>query len=327
MSRIHPLVRWHLLLFIALPVASVHADWIAETANKMGTRVEIEVWHDDASSAKELIAAGMAEFDRIEAAMSTYRPDSILTYVNENAASRAVEVDAELFDLISRALELSRLTDGAFDISYDSVGQFYDYRERQRPASGAIEAGLGTIDYRLIELDSSASTIRFLQPGVRVNLGGIAKGYACEAVTALLKSRGVTSALVSAGGDTRLLGDRGNGPWIVGVRDPDDESGVVTRLAAKDEAVSTSGDYERFFIEDGVRYHHILNPSTGRSVSGIRSVTIVGPDATMTDGLSTSVFVLGPEAGLALIESLSEYEAIVIDSEHRVRLSRGFDAR
>ena len=162
---------------------------------------------------------------------------------------------------------------------------------------------------------------------MRINLGGIAKGYACEAVTALLKNSGVTNALVSAGGDTRLLGDRGNGPWIVGVRDPDDESGVVTRLAAKDEAVSTSGDYERFFIEEGVRYHHILNPGTGRSVGGIRSVTIVGPDATLTDGLSTSVFVLGPEAGLALIESLSEYEAIIIDSEHRVRLSRGFDAR
>ena len=327
MRRIHPLYRWQCLLLILLPVVSAHADWVAETANKMGTRVEIELWHDDADAAEELIAAGMAEFDRIEAAMSTYRADSLLTYVNDNAASRAVEVDAELFDLILRALELSRLTDGAFDISYDSVGQLYNFRERERPAPDAIETGLSAIDYRLIELNPDASTIRFLKPGVRINLGGIAKGYACEAVTTLLRNRGVTNALVSAGGDTRLLGDRGNGPWIVGVRDPDDEAGVVTRLAAQDEAVSTSGDYERFFIEDGVRHHHILNPSTGRSVSGIRSVTIVGPDATMTDGLSTSVFVLGPEAGLALVENLSEYEAIVIDSDHRVRFSRGFQTR
>ncbi|MFQ5635955.1 MAG: FAD:protein FMN transferase, partial [Gammaproteobacteria bacterium] len=168
---------------------------------------------------------------------------------------------------------------------------------------------------------------RVARPGVRINLGGSAKGDACESVIAMLHKLGATHALATAGGDTRLLGDRGNGPWIVGVRDPDDPDGLVTRLALDDEAVSTSGDYERFFVEDGVRYHHILNPSTGRSAGELRSVTVVGPDATLTDGLSTSVFVMGPKVGLALIESLPDYEAIVIDTDHEVRFSSGLDPR
>jgi len=319
----------HLLAFpaLALLTVPVHADWHSDGSNKMGTRVEIELWHDDAAEAARLIELGMAEFDRIEGAMSTYRADSEISHVNDTAADRAVSVDAELFGLIAQALELSELTNGAFDITYDSVGQLYDFRENRKPGAADIERNLAAIDYRLVEIDAAASTIRFARPGVRINLGGIAKGYACEAVIALLREHGVTNALATAGGDTRLLGDRGNGPWIVGVRDPDDRAGLVTRIAVDNEAVSTSGDYERFFIEDGVRYHHILNPSTGKPAGGVRSVTIVGPDATMTDGLSTSVFVLGPEAGLALIETLPDYEAIVIDTEQRVLFSTGFDAR
>ncbi len=320
------LCSWLLLCLLACP-ALAHAEWYSDTSDKMGTRVQIEIWHDDADEAEALIASGMREFDRIEQSMSTYIAESEISRVNDTAADGAVVIGSELFALISRALELSELTSGAFDITYDSVGQMYDYRENRKPGAAAIEEALPAIDYRLVELDSDAMTIRFSRPGVRINLGGIAKGYACESVVALLRDQGVTNALVNAGGDTRLLGDRGNGPWVVGVKDPEDESGVVTRLAADDEAVSTSGDYERFFIEDGVRYHHILSPSTGRSVDGVRSVTVVGPDATMTDGLSTSVFVLGREGGLELIEKLPDYEAIVIDSERRISLSKGFQAR
>lgn len=312
---------------LSVCATDVLAAWHSESADKMGTRVQIELWHDDADDATRLIQAGMAEFDRIEAAMSTYRDDSEITRINEAAAGGPVKVGGELFELIVRALELSELTGGSFDITYDSVGQLYDYRGNSRPGEDAIRQNLAKINYRLVELDAEASTVRFATPGVRINLGGIAKGYACEAVIAMLRDRGVTNALVSAGGDTRLLGNRGNGPWLVGIRDPDDKNGVVTRLALDDEAVSTSGDYERFFDEDGVRYHHILNPSTGRSAGELRSVTVIGPDATMTDGLSTSVFVLGPTEGLALIERLQDYEAILIDTQHRVQFSTGFDAR
>jgi thiamine biosynthesis lipoprotein len=207
------------------------------------------------------------------------------------------------------------------------VGDLYDFRERIRPTEADIEARLDTIDFRFVELDTKKSRVRFSRQGVRINLGGIAKGYSVESVIGLLRRAGVEHALASAGGDTRLLGDRGGQPWIVGVRDPEQEDGIVTRLGLEDEAVSTSGDYERFFVEDGIRYHHILNPSTGKSASLVRSATVIGADATLTDGLSTSVFVLGPDEGLKLIETLPGYEALIIDKSFKVRLSSGLDPR
>ena len=314
-----------ILLFGALYTAPAAAEWFSETEDKMGTRIVVRLWHDDASTAEQLIAEAMAEFDRIESEMSTYLPDSAISHLNATAASEAVTVSPELFELIRRALELSAKTDGAFDITYDGVGQLYDFRAAVRPSASDIEDGLTKINYRHVRLDEKNHRIEFSEPGVRINLGGIAKGYATERVAEGLRKAGVGHGLVSAGGDTRLLGDRGDQPWIIGVRDPDQAEGYVTRLALTDEAVSTSGDYERFFIEDGVRYHHIINPATGKSAGAVRSATVVGPDATMTDALSTSVFVMGPEAGLELIEGLPDYEAVVIDQHRQVRFSSGLD--
>jgi thiamine biosynthesis lipoprotein len=147
---------------------------------------------------------------------------------------------------------------------------------------------------------------------VRVNLGGIAKGHAVESVIALLEAQGVKHAIATAGGDSRMLGDKLDRPWVVGIRDPNDQDAIFTRLALSDEAISTSGDYERFFVEAGERFHHILSPTTGLPAGEVRSVSVIGPNATMTDGLSTSVFVMGPEAGLKLINQLDAYEAVVI---------------
>lgn len=319
------MTRTLLLLLAWAPLAQ--GAWHGDVQDKMGTRVEVQLWHDDADVAAELLAEAMAEFDRIDAAMSTYRETSEISLVNREAAARAVPVTAELYALTELSLNLSDITGGAFDITYDSVGQLYDYRERQRPDAEAIDAGLEAIDYRYVILNPEDQSIRFRQHGVRINLGGIAKGYSVESVISLLRESGIESAMASAGGDTRLLGDRRGKPWVVGVRDPDDEEGLVTRLGLVDEAVSTSGDYERFFIEDGVRYHHILNPGTGRSASSVRSVSIVGSDATMTDGLSTSVFVLGAKQGIALIETLEGYEAVVVDNDRGVRFSTGLDPR
>jgi thiamine biosynthesis lipoprotein len=315
-----------LLTLCTAPILCAQAEWFAGAQDKMGTRVEVKLWHDDALEAEGMITLAMEEFDRIEAAMSTYIADSEITRINETAASEPVTVSSELFELIDRALQLSVATNGAFDITYDSVGQLYDFRQGIHPEPEQITTHLDAIDFRHVRLDRESSKIQFSRPGVRINLGGIAKGYAVESVINVLRDAGVTHALATAGGDTRLLGDRGNGPWIVGVRDPDDKEGLVTRLALQDEAISTSGDYERFFIEGDVRYHHILDPSTGRSVGHVRSVTIIGPDATMTDGLSTSVFVLGPDAGLKLIESLEGYEALIIDTEYRIQFSSGMDS-
>jgi len=289
--------------------------------------VEIQLWAADEATGRRLLAAGMAEFDRIEAVMSTYRESSEISLANREAAARAVPVSAELHDLVARSLDLSVKTGGAFDITFDSVGRLYDFRERIRPDDAAIRANLPEIDYRHVVLGDHPDTIRFTKPGTRINLGGIAKGYACERVIDLLRKAGVSHALANAGGDTRLLGDRLGKPWVVGIRDPDDEKHWVTRLALDNEAISTSGDYERFFDEDGVRYHHILDPKSGKSASGVRSVTVIGPDATLTDGLSTSVFVLGPERGLALIEATKGYAAVIIDAQRNVRFSTALQSR
>ncbi len=293
----------------------------------MGTSTSVELWHEDEAVARKLIAAAMAEFDRIESTMSTYIADTEISRINDLAAVEPVRVSRELFELIRQALKLSGTTSGGFDITYDSIGTLYDYRSSVRPSQDEIDQRLGQINYRHVLLDEKNSAVRFAVPGVRINLGGIAKGHAVERVISLLRDAGIQHALANAGGDTRLLGDRMGRPWVVGIRDPDDEQGLVMRLGLEDEAISTSGDYERFFVEEGVRYHHILNPGTGQSAGELRSVTVVGPNATMTDGLSTSVFVAGLETGLALIESIPDYEAVIIDTNHGVHFSSGLDSQ
>jgi thiamine biosynthesis lipoprotein len=309
-----------LILTFTLPA---RAEWFNESGDVMGTRVSVDVWHDDAAAGEAAVAAVMSEYRRIDELMSTYKPASEMSYINAHAGRGPVQVTPELFDLISRALELSRLTDGAFDITYESVGYLYDFRQHRRPAADAIRARLAAINYRHVLLDAANRTIAFDHPDVRINLGGIAKGYAVERGARMLAERGIRHGLFNAGGDTRVLGDRRGQPWMVGVRAPRDEDGVLARLPLVDEAISTSGDYERFFEENGRRYHHIINPASGSPTEGIQSVTIIGPDATMTDALSTSVFVMGLEAGMALLATLPAYEGVVIDATGRLSYSAG----
>jgi len=315
-----------LLCLSLLAAGAARAEWYSEEAAKMGTRMEVRLWHENEAEARRLIAVAMAEFDRIEAAMSTYRDDSEISRVNRLAANEPVVVSEEFYRLIERSLGMSVLSQGAFDITFDSVGQLYDFREHERPSDAEIREHLPQIDYRHVVLDPAKRTIRFTTPGTRINLGGIAKGYSVERVIELLREAGVRHAFATAGGDTRLLGDRRGQPWTVGIRDPDDPKKLVTSLSLADEAISTSGDYERFFDEDGVRYHHILDPKTGASAHGVRSVTIVGPDAVMTEGLTKTVFILGPEKGLAIVESVGDYEAVIVDDRHRVLFSKGLAA-
>ncbi|MEQ9563722.1 MAG: FAD:protein FMN transferase, partial [Woeseiaceae bacterium] len=219
--------------------------------------------------------------------------------------------------------DISILTLGAFDITYDSVGQYYDFRERRRPDTETIQKELGSINYRLVHADAATNLVSFDKPGVRINLGGIAKGYTVERGVQILRSRGVRNAIVTAGGDSRLLGDRRGQPWMVGVRDPRKDGVVAVSIPLVDEAISTSGDYERYFEEDGKRYHHIIQPATGEPANGVHSATIVGPDAVITDALSTSVFIMGVDQGLRLIATLPDYEGIVIDAEGRLFYSDG----
>ena len=309
------------LASVACPIAG--AQWHGEAIDLMGTRVSVELWHANEDEARALVERVLEEYRRIDAAMSTYKPDSEISEVNAGAAAGPVHVGAELFALIGRAQALAAASEGAFDITYDSVGYLYDFRARRRPGDAAIEAGLAAVDYRNVALDRDALTIRFRAPGVRINLGGIAKGYAVERGAEILRAAGVEHALLNAGGDTRVLGDRRGQPWIVGIRHPRANDAVVTRLPLVDEAISTSGDYERFFEENGERYHHIINPATGRPTEGILSVTVVGPDATLTDGLSTALFVLGVERGLKTLAEFPGYDAVFIDAAGTLRYSPG----
>ena len=304
--------------------AVVTADWYTDEQAIMGTVIRTELWSEDPLTAAEAIMLVNEEMHRIDRLMSTYKPDSEISRVNQDAAENPVRISAELLDLLARGIEMSRLSHGAFDITYASVGQMYDFRAGVRPDEKQINAILPAIDYRFVELDPAERTVSFARPGVRIDLGGIAKGYAVERGVGILRGQGIEHGLVSAGGDSRILGDRRGAPWIVGVRDPRNSDRVVARLPLIDEAISTSGDYERFFEEDGVRYHHIISPVTGHSAGEVRSVTIIGPNATMTDGLSTSVFVMGVQDGLQLIDSLDDFEAVIVDKHGQLHQSDGF---
>lgn len=289
----------------------------------MGTEISVYLWHDNPAEGRAAVEAVFEEASRINQLMSTYIEDSLISAVNRDAAKGPVVAGAELTGLVLRSLDISTLTRGAFDITYDSVGQHYDFRRQQRPDLATIEEELPRIDYRLVIADNAAGTIRFMQEGVRINLGGIAKGYTVERGVALLYRRGVRHARVTAGGDSRLLGDRRGQPWMIGVRDPREEGTVVVRIPLENEAISTSGDYERFFEEDGQRYHHIIQPQTGKSAGEVHSTTVIGPDAVITDALSTSVFVMGVDQGLSLISTLPDYEGIVIDADGQMFYSDG----
>jgi thiamine biosynthesis lipoprotein len=302
--------------------------WMRRQEAIMGTAVTVELWADDARAGAAACAAVMEEMHRIDRQMSPHKPGSELARMNRDAGQRAVPLSEEMYRLVASAIEFSRLSGGAFDISYAAVGQLYDYRERRRPDEPALAAALAAVGWKSLHLDRQARTLRFGKPGMRIDLGGFAKGHAVDQATALLRRRGIRHAMVSAGGDSRVIGDRRGRPWNVAIRDPRHEDEVVAVLPLEDTSISTSGDYERFFDErdaDGrvTRHHHLIDPGSGRSPSSLRSVTVLAEDGLTSEALSKCVFVLGVEQGLALVESLSGVDAVAIDAEGRLHASSG----
>jgi thiamine biosynthesis lipoprotein len=309
---------------MALPA---HAEWVRRvTDGIMGTRITVELWADDRAKADQAIDAVLDEMRHIDESMSTYKPTSEVSLVNAGAAAGPMPITKELFDLLTTAKEYSVLTEGAFDITYASVGYLYDFRKHVRPDEAQIDAALPAIDYHHLLLDPKKQTVQFSQKGVRIDLGGIAKGYAVDCGIDVLKAHGFTRAYVSAGGDSRIIGDRFGKPWLVGIRDPTKGPGeVITRIPLVDAAISTSGDYERYFEEDGVRYHHIIDPRTGHSASKVRSATIIGPYAIRTDGLSKTAFVLGPDKAMEIYNRIDDIDAIIVKLDGTVIHSRGLE--
>ena len=311
-----------LVLFgLTLYPLDAEAGWHEETQGIMGTRVHVEFFVADDTRGPGLLNSVMQEMHRIDHALSSYKADSELSKVNREAGQGWVEVSDELLELITKAHQISELTGGAFDITYASVGRYYDYREGKVPDDDTVKKAVQGINFRYVERDDLNGRVRFQRPEVYIALGGIAKGHAVDRGLQILQEAGITQASVSAGGDSRIIGNRDGKPWTVGIQHPRKPDEMSAVLPLEDTAVSTSGDYERYFERDGVRYHHILDPSTGRSATGSWSVTILGPEATLTDALSTSVFVLGPELGLELIDSLPGIDAIIIDPQGQLLVS------
>ncbi len=295
----------------------------------MGTYVELSLPGIPEAEANVAAEAVFAEFDRIDRSMSEWKTGSQLSAVNAGAGLRAVEVDQELFDLLSRALALSRLTDGAFDPTFASMWGLWTFGDdgvRRPPAREEVERRRPLIDWRKVTLDPARRTVFLHTAGMKLGLGGIAKGYATDRAAALLRARGVESFLIKAGGELFAAGTKGGRPWRVGLRDPRGE-GSFAVIDLSDRAFDTSGDYERFFMADGVRYHHIIDPASGYPATASRSATVLAEDATTADALSTALFVMGPERGMALVESLPGVEAVIVGADNQVVLSTGLAGR
>jgi len=292
----------------------------------MGTQVIMKAIGDDRTRLAAAIDSAFDEVWRLEKLMSHYKPESQLSRINQNAGLQAVPVNRELYDLIEKSLTFSELTGGAFDVSFASVGKLWNFREKNVPTAEAIKAQMPKVNYKKIRLNAKNSSVFLPEAGMEIGLGGIGKGYAMDQAMKVLQKHGIKDAMVMAGGDTLIRGKKGDAPWKVGLRDPDQADGILAVLPLSDQAISTSGDYERFFFKDGVRYHHILDTSTGFPAMACRSVSILAREATTSDALSTSVFVLGPKAGLALIEKLEDVDGIIIDRQGKVHLSSGLMA-
>jgi FAD:protein FMN transferase len=320
------------LVFICANLAAEEKiQWHGDEQSIMGTRISVQIWMSDEKKAEQAIAAVMNEMRRIDKEYSPWIETSQLYKLNQSVAKATqknpVKISPELSFIMDKSFYYSKISEGAFDITFASLARYYDYRKKLKPSEAQREALLSAINYQHVHLDPKTHFVWFEHDKVYMDLGGIAKGYACDRAIEILKELGVTSASVTAGGDTRLLGNKSGKPWMVGIKNPRAEESVAITLPLEDTAVSTSGDYERYFIDsNGERVHHIINPKTGKSTKGIMSATILAPNGIDTDALSTTVFVMGAEKGLALINQLPGFDAIIITEQGKVLYSNGLMA-
>ncbi len=318
----------------ALPTPAKPAyrsERIQSVNRAMGTRIVLASYTDEQTSEEQIrkaLAKAFAEIVRIEDLMTTWRDDSEVSRINANAGKQAIKVSEDTFRVIERSLWISELSEGTFDITFASMGKLWRFDEDRRavvPDAALIAKARKRIDYRNIELDDKARSVKLTKPNRRISLGGIAKGYAIDRAAQILSEAGLRSFFAQAGGDLYVKGRKPWGePWKVGVRDPRgaNEEAFFAVLPVEDHAFSTAGDYERAFIKDGKRYHHIIDPRTGYPATASRSVTIWAKDALTADAIDDAVFILGPEKGLALVESIDDCGAVIVDAKNRVHISK-----
>lgn len=295
----------------------------------MGTDIELIASESDETKVNTAFDLVIEEMKRIENEMSEWREGTYVSRINQKAGKEAVIVPVELFNVISAAQKVSGLSDGAFDISWAAMRGIWKFTkgEERIPSSEEITKALPLINYKNIELNDSKKSVFLKKEGMAIGLGGIAKGYSVDKAMEILVRHGITNAIVKAGGDMRIQGTEDGKPWDIGIQHPRDKSKVLSALHLSNISISTSGDYERFFIKDGVLYHHIIDPKTAMPARGCMSVTIIAPDTMTSDALSTAVFVLGPEKGMQLIQLLPGIEGIIVDSSGAIHYSAGIEKK
>lgn len=294
----------------------------------MGTRFDITVVAGSKYKAEKYIDLAVGEIKRIEKLISSWDVSSETSQINENAGIKAVKVSPELFALIERSIQLSNLTDGAFDISYASMDRIwkFDGSMDEMPSKQAVEASVAKIGFRHIELNSSESTVFLKKKGMKIGFGGIGKGYAADKAKALLMEEGAEAGIINASGDMTTWGKQPNGEfWKVAITNPMNKDKAFALLPIKEGAVVTSGDYEKYVDFNGKRYSHIIDPRSGYPASGIISVTVFAPKAELADALATSVFVMGVEAGIDRINQLPKTECIIIDDKGAIHKSKNIE--
>jgi thiamine biosynthesis lipoprotein len=298
------------------------------TLKLMGSRFDITVVANDSLQANKHIDTAVAEISRIEKLISSWDDNSQTSEINRNAGAKPVKIDKELFNLIERAIGISKLTDGAFDISYASMDRIWQFDGSMTvmPSEKEIKSSVEKVGYQNIVLDKKNSTVFLKLEGMKIGFGAIGKGYAADKAKTLLISKGVPSGIINASGDMNTWGKQPNGnDWKVAITNPMDKNKVFALLPITNGAVVTSGNYEKYVNFNGKRYTHIIDPRTGYPSTGIISVTVFAPKAELADALATSVFVMGKEAGLDRINQLPKIECIIIDDKGNITKSKNIE--
>ena len=307
--------------------SAAHPRIVTASRLSMGSSLALTAWTPDEPGAKAAFDEVFDEFTRLEKLLSTWVSDSDVSRVNRAAGIDAVPTGSEVREVLAIAKQVSEWTGGKFDVTFGALSGLWKFdhdQDNSVPDRQAVLARLPFVDYRAIQVNDAAGTVFLARKGMSIHLGGIGKGYAIDRAVAILRLRGFRDFMVQSGGDIYVSGLKDGRPWHLGIQDP---RGAANRSFAEldlsDGTFSTSGDYERAFIKDGIRYHHILDPATGEPARGARSVTIVAKRAVLADGLSTGVFILGASAGLALIEKLPDVEGIIVTDKNEVLISSG----
>lgn len=294
----------------------------------MGTRFEITVVANDSLEANSNIELAISEIVRIEKLISSWDPSSQTSEINRNAGIKPVKVAEELYNFIGRCIDLSRLTDGAFDISYASMDKIwkFDGSMKEMPSETEIKKSVAKVGYQNIILDPENLTVFLKLSGMKIGFGAVGKGYAADMAKKLLVSKGVKAGIINASGDMNTWGRQVNGDyWKVAITNPMDKNKAFGLLPIKEGAVVTSGNYEKFVILEGKRYAHIIDPRTGYPTNGILSVTVFAPKAELADALATSIFVMGITAGIDRINQLPKIECIIIDDLGNIHKSKNIE--